>query len=129
MNKVKTFFLTYAFLIAVVFIVILLLSTSHIYQPDSICQLDTGFSCRDVQLTPTGITFQLYNEQDSDANMKTIAVIGDKLSCNPDSANILAKTSQLITLTCTKKPANSYDAKISITYNSEKTISGRLIVK
>lgn len=129
MDKVKSFFVTYAFLIAVIFIVILLLSISNVFQPKSICQLELGFSCRDAELTQEGITFILYNEQDSAVNFNSIAVIGEKINCNPASADIPAGSSQTINLRCTRQQANSYDAGISITYDKGKTMSGRLIVK
>ena len=129
MDRVKSFFVTYAFLIAVIFIVILLLSTSHVFQPDSICQLELGFSCRDASLTQEGITFTLYNEQETAVNFNSIAVVGENINCNPASATIPAKSSQVLNIKCTTEQAHSYDAAVSVTYDGTKTMSGRLIVK
>lgn len=127
MRKERIFFLTYAWLIAIVFIIILFLSTSNTLRPRSICQIDEGFSCRNVVLTQQGISFELYNELNQQAAFSSIKVTGDYIDCTPKSLTIPANSMQILQLECTRQQNIGYDAAISATYS--KTITGKLFVK
>jgi len=126
MEKVKIFFITYAWLIFVIFTVLLLLSISNVTEPRSICKLEKSLSCKNVIYTDKGLSFEIINEQESQITLNSIKIIGDNIDCSTIQTSINARSTKLVDLICSIDHSKETFAVVQLTENNGNIIKGFL---
>lgn len=128
MSKFSTFILTYVWLIFIVLVVILFLSTSHVLKPDYTCELENNIFCKNVILSQNSLLMTLQNEMANTTRINNIQIKGDGIDCSTGAVDLAEQESREISLQCTYTEQKFFDTEITMNTDSG-TIHGRLTIK